>query len=80
MSAASNRRSGMLGRLVEWRYNVRAPYARAGELQNGDHDVGQVTRNNSFSRSDPYTITARHPRATDNLRWRLELLDVAMKP
>jgi hypothetical protein len=75
MSGASNRRSGMFGRLVEWRRNLGVARARLGESLSldGRDGMGHIARNR-------YTIPAKRPDGAYYLRKRLEVLHTAMRP
>jgi hypothetical protein len=70
--AIGNRRSGMFGRLVEWRRNLGVARARLGELLDGRDGMGHIARNH-------YTIPAKRPDGAYHLRKRLEVLHTAMR-
>ncbi len=71
--AIGSRKVGMFGRIAErWRD------FRAGldELQNCGTEVGHIAQDVGLSASDLYTIAAKRPGAADQLKLRLEALDM----
>jgi len=74
--ASSSRRIGLFGRIAKWWRDFCAGRARLDELQNCGTELGHIARDVGLSTSDLYTIAAKRPGAADQLKQRLEALDM----
>jgi hypothetical protein len=74
--ASGSKNPGMLAALVEWWRNVRVMWARFDELHNCDNEIGTIARDVGVLRSGPYTIAVKRPNAADQLKLRLEALQL----
>jgi hypothetical protein len=76
MTMSGRGRTGIFARVVEWWHDLRAGFARFDELHNCGPEVGNIVRDVGLSTTEFYTIAAKRPDAADQLKLRLEALNL----
>jgi len=75
-TASGSPKIGIFGRIAEWWRDFRARRTRLDELQSCGTELGHIARDVGLSTFDLYTIAAKRPGAADQLKQRLEALDM----